>query len=84
MKSLKLTLLIVLLTITNAVWAITYDVKAFGATGNGTILDTDAINKAIDAAAKGGGGTVNFPAGTYLSYSIRSAREHHSQHHPLP
>lgn len=71
MKSLKLTLLIVLLTITNAVWAITYDVKAFGATGNGTILDTDAINKAIDAAAKGGGGTVNFPAGTYLSYSIR-------------
>lgn len=71
MKSLKLTLLIVLLTITNAVWAITYDVKAFGATGDGTILDTDAINKAIDAAAKGGGGTVNFPAGTYLSYSIR-------------
>ena len=71
MKSLKLLLLIAFLANTNAVWAITYDVKAFGATGNGTTLDSDAINKAINSAAKAGGGTVNFPAGTYLSYSIR-------------
>jgi polygalacturonase len=47
-----------------------YDVKAFGAIGDGKALDTPAINKAIDAAAAGGGGTVVFSAGTYLSYSI--------------
>jgi polygalacturonase len=46
------------------------DVKAFGATGDGKTLDTVAINKAIDAAAAAGGGTVRFPAGDYLSYSI--------------
>jgi polygalacturonase len=48
-----------------------YDVRAFGAKGDGTTLDTAAINKTIDAAAAAGGGTVRFPAGNYLSYSIR-------------
>lgn len=48
-----------------------YDVKAFGAMGDGKTLDTDAINKTIEAAAAAGGGTVYFPAGTYLSFSIR-------------
>ena len=48
----------------------TYNVKSFGATGNGKTLDTAAINKAIDAAAAAGGGTVYFPAGNYLSVSI--------------
>jgi polygalacturonase len=48
----------------------TYDVRSFGAKGDGTTPDTDAINRAIDAAAKGGGGTVGFPAGVYLSASI--------------
>ncbi len=47
-----------------------YNVKAFGATGDGKTLDTATINKAIDAAAAAGGGTVLFPAGTYLCYSI--------------
>lgn len=47
-----------------------YNVKTFGATGNGTTLDTPAINKAIEAAAAAGGGTVLFPAGNYLSVSI--------------
>ncbi|RYZ26344.1 MAG: glycoside hydrolase family 28 protein, partial [Chitinophagaceae bacterium] len=47
-----------------------YNIKDFGATGNGKTLDTKAINDAIDAAAKAGGGTVYFPAGTYLSFSI--------------
>lgn len=46
------------------------NVRAFGATGDGKTLDTDAINRAIAAAAEAGGGTVRFPAGTYLSYSI--------------
>ncbi|MEP6847882.1 MAG: glycoside hydrolase family 28 protein [Acidobacteriota bacterium] len=48
-----------------------YSVGDFGAKGDGTMLDTDAINKTIDAAAAKGGGTVFFPAGTYLSFSIR-------------
>src|SRR5476651_1272153 len=48
-----------------------FDVRSFGATGDGKTLDTAAINKAIDAAAAAGGGTVRFPAGTYLSFSIR-------------
>jgi len=47
-----------------------FDVRAHGATGDGKTLDTDAINRAIDAAAAAGGGTVVFPAGTYLSTSI--------------
>jgi polygalacturonase len=47
-----------------------YDVRRFGATGDGRTLDTTAINHAIETAAKSGGGTVYFPAGTYLCYSI--------------
>jgi polygalacturonase len=50
---------------------VVYDVRAYGATGDGKTLDTDAVNKAIDAAAAAGGGTVLFPTGTYLCYSIR-------------
>ena len=47
-----------------------YDVTAFGARGDGKVLDTPAVNQAIEAAAAAGGGTVIFPAGTYLCYSI--------------
>ena len=47
-----------------------YNVRAFGARGDGKTLDTQAINKAIDAAAAAGGGTVLIPAGAYLSVSI--------------
>ncbi len=46
------------------------NVRNFGAAGDGKTLDTAAINKAIDAAAAAGGGTVFFPAGVYASYSI--------------
>ncbi|MBD0374576.1 MAG: glycoside hydrolase family 28 protein [Flavisolibacter sp.] len=48
-----------------------FNTKSFGAKGDGKTLDTKAINDAIEAAANKGGGTVYFPAGTYLSYSIR-------------
>lgn len=46
------------------------EVTAFGAKGDGKTLDTAAINRAVEATAAAGGGTVCFPAGTYLSYSI--------------
>ena len=47
------------------------DVRVYGAAGDGKTVDSPAINRAIDAAAAKGGGTVLFPAGTYLSFSIR-------------
>lgn len=47
-----------------------YNVRQFGAKGDSTTIDTDAINKAIEAASAAGGGTVYFPAGEYLSFSI--------------
>ena len=47
-----------------------FEVTAYGATGNGTTLDTPAVNRAIEAAAAAGGGTVYFRAGQYLCYSI--------------
>jgi len=46
-------------------------VRQFGARGDGAATDSPAINRAIEAAAAAGGGTVLFPAGVYLSYSIR-------------
>lgn len=48
-----------------------FNVRDYGATGNGSVNDAAAINKAIGAAAEAGGGTVFFPAGTYLSGTIR-------------
>ncbi len=47
-----------------------FDVKLFGAIGDGKTIDSPAINRAIEAAAVAGG-TVRFPAGNYLCYSIR-------------
>jgi len=50
---------------------VVYDVRDFGAKGDGKTLDTDSINKAIETANAAGGGTVHFGAGTYLTFSIR-------------
>ena len=48
-----------------------FDVRAYGAVGDGRTIDSGAINRAIEAASRAGGGTVRFPAGHYASYSIR-------------
>jgi polygalacturonase len=50
-----------------------YNVRDFGARGDGKTLDTRTINKAIDVCSKAGGGVVEFPPGTYLSGSIHLA-----------
>ena len=47
-----------------------YNVRDFGAVGDGITRDTDAINAAIIAASRDGGGTVYFPPGTYASFSV--------------
>jgi polygalacturonase len=47
-----------------------FDIRTYGAVGDGKTVDTPAINKAIEAAAAAGGGTVFFPAGTWLCFSI--------------
>jgi polygalacturonase len=47
-----------------------FNVRDYGAVGDGKTLDSPAIDKAIAAATAAGGGTVIVPAGTYLSGSI--------------
>ena len=53
--------------------AVEIDVKARGAIGDGVALDTLAIQSTITACAAGGGGRVVFPAGRYLTGSLRLA-----------
>lgn len=48
-----------------------FNVKDFGAKGDGVTLDSPAINAAIEEAVANGGGQVYLPTGTYLSGSIR-------------
>jgi len=47
-----------------------FDVRDFGATGDGATLETPAVQKAIDACAAAGGGQVRFPPGRYVSGTI--------------
>lgn len=47
-----------------------FNVRDFGAKGDGQTVETLAIQKAIDAAAAAGGGKVVFPAGHYISKPI--------------
>jgi polygalacturonase len=54
----------------NSLSQLFFDVRALGAAGDGKALDTPAINRAIEAAAASGGGTVYLRSGKYLCYSI--------------
>src|ERR1700744_2097492 len=47
-----------------------FNVRTFGAKGDGKTVDTPAINKAIGSVANAGGGTLIFPAGTYVCFTI--------------
>lgn len=73
MKSLNLFLMLscVLLAGCTATKAVSkpekiFDVREFGAKGDGQALDTAAIQKAIDTASESGGGTVLVPEGKFL------------------
>jgi polygalacturonase len=47
-----------------------FDVRQYGAKGDGKTFDTEAIQKALDECGQAGGGIVQFTAGTYLSKPI--------------
>ena len=70
MKAKYFLLSVMLLCLASRLSASFYNVKDFGAKGDGRALDSPAINKAIEKAASNGGGTIYFPAGSYLCYSI--------------
>lgn len=52
-------------TVDDEVFVVAYNVKDFGAKGDGTTDDTNAFQSALYAAEKLGGGTVYAPAGNY-------------------
>ena len=47
-----------------------FNIREYGAKGDGATLDTAAINQAIEACAKSAGGQVLFPPGRYLSGTV--------------
>jgi polygalacturonase len=51
----------------------TFDVTKYGGVGDGQTLNTDAIQKTIDAAADTGGGVVLIPAGKFLTGPLQLA-----------
>jgi polygalacturonase len=58
------------LACSSALAAAPFDVRAFGAKGDGAAKDTQAIQAAIDKASAQGGGTVVIPPGNYLSGTL--------------
>lgn len=53
-----------------------FDVRDYGATGDGTTDDSPAADAAVTAANAAGGGVVEFPAGTYLAGGSIHMRSH--------
>ena len=47
-----------------------FDIKDFGAVGDGVTECTEALNAAIDSCSRAGGGIVSVPAGKYLTNTI--------------
>ena len=48
-----------------------FNVRDFGAQGDGAAFDPQAIQAAIDACAKAGGGRVILQGGTFLTWTIQ-------------
>ena len=71
MRRSDLVAVIVLCALTNLrAQSARFPVDKYGAKADGRANDTAAINQAIEAAQAAGGGTVVFPAGTYLACGI--------------
>ena len=71
MKRICMTVLGTVLLCIGQMQASVFNVKDYGATGDGKTLDHEAINRAIEAAVAVGGGQVVLPSGNYLCGSIR-------------
>ncbi|SDP96638.1 Polygalacturonase [Mucilaginibacter sp. OK268] len=70
-RSIRFLLLVVFMAAGRlSLFAADVDITAYGAVGNGTTLNTDAIQKAIDACYKSGGGKVVIPTGVFLTGTI--------------
>ena len=52
-----------------------FNIADYGATGDGVATNTAAIQAAIHAASKAGGGTVEVPAGNFLSGPVQMASQ---------
>ncbi len=65
----RLKILTVLILISASAFAKEYNVLDLGAVADGKTVNTDAINKAVDACSKTGG-LVVFPAGEYVTGTI--------------
>ena len=70
MGKLLLFIFIIVVSVTS-IRSETYNIKDFGAVGDGKTLNTLAIQKAINKCRDAGGGVVLIPAGTFISGTIQ-------------
>jgi polygalacturonase len=70
MKTKMFLLVLVSLCIVKVTFAIDVNITKYGAVGDGTTLNSSAIQKAIDDCSKAGGGRVIVPAGKWLCGTI--------------
>lgn len=67
---MKTILFFFLITFSLAVYAQVFDITNFGAVGNGTTLNTQAIQAAVDSCSNSGGGIVKIPVGNFLTATV--------------
>ncbi len=71
MRKIFLSLPLLLAVVATSTFAASYNVRDFGAVGDGATKDTRAFQKALDTCAVNGGGEVLVPAGKYSIGSIQ-------------